>query len=97
MGQDMKWQTKITKVEPNNVMVRGYPIQDLMGKISYAQGLYLAIKGELPDEKAGKMMEVILVSSIDHGGSPPSPLAARTVVSTGAPVNADKSTVALFH
>ncbi len=34
------------------------------------------------------MMNAILVSSIDHGASPPSALAARTVASTGAPLNA---------
>ncbi len=88
MTDETRWKTKITKVEPNNVMVRGYPIQELMGNISYAEGLYLALKGELPDENTSKMMEVILVSSIDHGGSPPSTLAARTVASTGAPINA---------
>ena len=87
MGSDLTWKTSITKVEPNNVMVRGYPIQDLMGKIDYAEGLYLALKGELPDEKTKKMLGAILTSSIDHGASPPSTLAARTVASTGAPVN----------
>jgi citrate synthase len=87
MGNDLTWKTSITKVEPNNVVVRGYPIQDLMGRIGYAEGLYLAVKGELPDENTKKMLEAILISSIDHGASPPSTLAARTVASTGAPIN----------
>ncbi|MBN2135593.1 MAG: citryl-CoA lyase [Acidobacteria bacterium] len=88
MSNDLKWNSKITKVEPNNVIVHGYPIQDLMGKIRYSDGLYMILKGELPDEKQSKMLEAILVSSIDHGCSPPSTLAARTVASTGAPINA---------
>jgi len=88
MAEDLSWKTTITKVEPNNVVVRGYPIQDLMGKIGYAQGLYLILKGELPDEKCGQMLDSILISSIDHGASPPSTLAARTVASTGAAINA---------
>jgi citrate synthase len=87
MSKELTWSTKITKVEPNNVMVRGYPIQDLMGKIGYAEGLYLAIKGDLPDERTKDMLGAILTSSIDHGASPPSTLAARTVASTGSPVN----------
>src|SRR2546430_11804122 len=33
-------------------------------------------------------MDAILVSSIDHGATPPSPLAARTVASTGASLSA---------
>jgi citrate synthase len=38
----------------------------------------------LPDEKVGRLLDAILVSSIDHGATPPSCLAARTVASTGA-------------
>jgi len=81
------WKTAITKVEPNNIMVHGYPINELMGKISYADGLYLMLKGELPDKNFGEMMDTILVSSMDHGVTPPSTLAAITCVSTGGNLN----------
>ena len=87
MGE-LQWETKITKIEPNKIMVRGYPIDDLMGKITFSQAIYLILTGELPDEKVGKMMDVILTSSIDHGATPPSTLAAITSAATGAPMNA---------
>ena len=83
----MSWKTAITNVEPNNLQLRGYAIDQLMSKVSFAQVVYLAIMGEMPDEKTGKIIEMILVSSIDHGVTPPSALAARTVASTGAPLN----------
>jgi len=82
------WKTAITKIEPNKITVRGYSIDDLMGKISFSQAIYLMIKGELPAENIGKMMDVIFVSSIDHGVTPPSTLSAITVASTGAEFNA---------
>ena len=63
----MSWKTAITNVEPNNLQLRGYAIDQLMGKVSFAQVVYLAIMGEMPDEKTGKIIEMILVSSIDHG------------------------------
>jgi citrate synthase len=69
-------------------MVRGYPIDRLMGRISFGQAVYLLLKGELPSPKVGRLIEAILVSSIDHGPTPPSVLAARTVASTGAELNA---------
>ncbi len=87
MGE-LQWETKITKIEPNKIMVRGYPIDNLMGRITFSQAIYLILKGELPDEKVGKMMDVILTSSIDHGATPPSTLAAITSAATGAPMNA---------
>jgi len=82
------WTTAITKIEPNKVAVRGYNIADLMGKISFGAAVYLILKGELPDERVGKLMDAILVASIDHGATPPSALAARTVASTGASLSA---------
>ena len=82
------WTTAITKIEPNKVAVRGYDIADLMGKASFGAAVYLILKGELPDERVGKLMDAILVASIDHGATPPSALAARTVASTGASLSA---------
>lgn len=87
MGQN-HWTTKITKIEPNKIYVRGYRIDKLIGKISFPQAIYLILKGELPEENTGKMLDAIFVSSIDHGATPPSTLSARTIASTGSPLNA---------
>ena len=85
---DKRWHTAITQVEPNSVQLRGYPIDQLMGQISYAQAVYLALRGELPDLSTGKLIEAMLVSSVDHGVTPPSVLTALTVASTGADLSA---------
>ena len=85
---DLHWKTGVTKIEPNKITVRGYKLDELMGKVSYAQMVYLLLKGGLPSENVGKMIEAILVSSVDHGTTPPSALSAITVASTGAPLNA---------
>ncbi len=83
-----KWFTGITDVAPNTVRLRGYPIEELMGRKSFAEVVWLALLGELPSEAEGKLLDAILVSSVDHGVTPPSTLAARAAASTGAPVNA---------
>ena len=85
---DLHWKTSITKIEPNNVSVRGYPVDKLMGNISFAQAIYLVLTGEMPSPEVGKLVDAIFVSSVDHGASPPSVLSARTVASTGSPLNA---------
>ncbi len=85
---ELHWTTQITQVQPNEIRLRGYRVDALMGKIGFAQAIYLALKGELPDEAQTRLIEAIFVSSIDHGASPPSTLAARTAASTGAPLNA---------
>jgi len=83
-----KWHTAITDIAPNRINLRGYPIEELMGRKSFAEVVWLALRGELPGEAEGKLLDAILVSSVDHGVTPPSTLAARTAASTGAPVNA---------
>jgi citrate synthase len=80
------WSQPITKIEPNKVVVRGYRIDELMGRVPFAHVVYLVLKGELPTESQGRVMDAILVSSVDHGATPPSALAARTVTSGGAPL-----------
>lgn len=84
---DLSWKTSITKIGPNEVRLRGYRVDELMGQISFSQGIYLALMGDLPEDNVSKMIDAILVSSIDHGASPPSALAARTAASTGASLN----------
>lgn len=84
---ELHWKTSITDVKPNRINMRGYPVDKLMGKISFTQAIYLVLKGEFPTPEAGKLIDAIFVSSVDHGASPPSVLAARTVVSTGAELN----------
>lgn len=83
-----KWKTSISQIEPNHISIRGYRLDQLMGKFSYAQMVYLLIKGELPSRNAGKMLNAVLVSSVDHGVTPPSCQASIIAASTGAPLNA---------
>jgi succinyl-CoA synthetase alpha subunit len=82
------WTTAITRVQPNKVAVRGYDIAELMGRASFGAAVYLVLQGELPSAAVARLMDAILVSSIDHGATPPSALAARTVASTGASLSA---------
>src|SRR5881398_1676871 len=82
------WNTAVTRIEPNRVAVRGYDIAELMGRVSFGAAAYLILTGELPKPEVARLMDAILVSSIDHGATPPSALAARTVASTGASLSA---------
>jgi citrate synthase len=85
---ELSWKTAVTKIEPNKIWIRGYRLDRLMGQVSFAQMVYLLLKGELPSPNMGRLIEAILVSSVDHGTTPPSALSAITVASTGATLNA---------
>lgn len=85
---DNTWNTSITRVKPNELVLRGYPLDKLMGSITFTEGIYLTLQGRLPTEAEATLLDAIFVSSIDHGVTPPSVLATRTAASTGASLNA---------
>jgi citrate synthase len=83
-----QWKTAVTRIERNRILIRGYPVDEMMGRVSFSESIYLLLVGELPPPAIGKMLSAILVSSLDHGATPPSTLAARNVATTGAPLRA---------
>jgi citrate synthase len=83
-----KWRTSLTCIEPNKILVRGYPVDEIMGRLTFGETIYTLLMGELPSPAIGSLMEAILVSFIDHGVTPPSTLAARNTATTGAPLRA---------
>jgi len=85
---DDAWRTSITYIEPNRILVRGYALDELMGRVSFGDAIYLLLQGELPPPAISRIITAILVSSVDHGAMPPSTLVARNVATTGAPLRA---------
>jgi citrate synthase len=84
--QDEKWRTALTCIEPNKILVRGYPLDEMMGRLTFGEAIYLLLMGEIPSPGIGSLMEAVLISFIDHGATPPSTLAARNTATTGAPL-----------
>lgn len=63
-GKSSGWGTIITKVMPNNLMLAGYPLQDLVGRKGLLEVAYLLVKGELPNQKTLEQMREIAIEAI---------------------------------
>jgi citrate synthase len=85
---DDRWRTALTGIEPNKIILRGYPLDEVMGRLTFGEAIYLLLMGEIPSPALGRLMEAVLVSFIDHGATPPSTLAARNTATTGAALRA---------
>src|SRR5437667_12570895 len=81
-----RWHSSLTEISPNKILIRGYPLDEMMGRLGFAEAVYLLLMGELPTPAIGRMLNAVLVSSVDHGVTPPSTLAARNVATSGAPL-----------
>jgi citrate synthase len=87
-GGGTAWKTAITHIEQNRILIRGYHVDEMMARVSFPEAIYLLLMGDLPTPAIGKMISAILVSSVDHGATPPSTVVARNVAATGAPLRA---------
>lgn len=86
------WQTDITDIRRGHIGLRGYPIQDLIGRIGYAEMVWLMLRGELPSRPQAALLEACLVAAVDHGPHAPSIAAARMAVTCGLPLNGAMAT-----
>src|SRR3989442_1121760 len=43
-----RWQTALTAIAPNKILIRGYPLDEMMGRLGFAEAVYLLLMGELP-------------------------------------------------
>ncbi|WP_042337346.1 citryl-CoA lyase [Paraburkholderia ferrariae] len=81
------WSTSIIDIHPGSIKVRGYPIQELIGRVSFPQMIWLMLRGELPNEGQASLLEAALVASVDHGPHAPSIAISRIATSCGLPLN----------
>jgi citrate synthase len=81
------WSTKIIDIEPGRIAVRGYPIEQLIGELSYPEMAWLMLRGEIPTPKQARLLEAALVAAVDHGPHAPSIAISRMAVSCGLPLN----------
>lgn len=82
-----QWTTSIAEVREDDVLVRGYPLSELVGKITYTDAVFLVHTGELPSEESRRMLDAIFVVLIEHGISP-STIIVRMLASCGSPSQA---------
>lgn len=81
------WRTSIIDMAPGVIRHRGYPIQELIGNISFAQMIWLMTRGELPTEGQAHLLDAALVSAVDHGPQAPSIAIARMAATCGVGLN----------
>ena len=81
------WSTSIINIRPGEIVLRGYPIQELIGELSFAQMIWLMLRGEVPTAPQAKLLEAALVAAVDHGPQAPSIAISRMAVPCGLPIN----------
>jgi len=81
------WRTEIIEMEPGVIRYRGYPIEELIGRVNFAQMIWLMLRGELPSRKQGELLDAALMAAVDHGPQAPSIAIARMAMTCGVGLN----------
>jgi len=81
------WRTDIIEMEPGVIRYRGYPIEELIGRVTFAQMVWLMLRGELPSGKQGELLDAALMAAVDHGPQAPSIAIARMAMTCGVGLN----------
>ncbi|MGY4509778.1 citrate synthase [Bradyrhizobium sp. USDA 3650] len=75
------WRTSICDIAPGRIAYRGYPIEDLIGRVSFPAMIWLMLRGNLPTPAQEQLLQAALVGSVDHGPHAPSIAIAQMAVS----------------
>ncbi|MFI8527352.1 citryl-CoA lyase [Promicromonospora sukumoe] len=81
------WRTGITRIRPGEILLRGYPVEELIGNITFVDQIWLMLRGELPTPDQSRLLEAALVAAVDHGPQAPSIAAARMAATCGVGLN----------
>ena len=81
------WQTGIIEMSPGVIRLRGYEIQDLIGRVSFPAMIWLMLRGELPSEDQAALLGIALGAAVDHGPQAPSIAIARMAATCGVGIN----------
>jgi len=87
--QEMRdwWHTSIIDMQPGVIRYRGYAIEELIGRVTFPQMIWLMTRGELPSAAQARLLDAALMSAVDHGPQAPSIAIARMAMTCGVGLN----------
>jgi len=77
------WRTAIIDMEPGRIVLRGTPIEEIIGRLSFAETIWFLVMGSRIDGPRAALFEAGLVAAVDHGPQAPSIAAARMAATCG--------------
>lgn len=81
------WTTDIIDMAPGVIRYHGYPIEELIGNLSFSEMIWLMVMGEVPSKKQANLLDAALMSAVDHGPQAPSIAIARMAATCGVGLN----------
>jgi citrate synthase len=81
------WRTSIIDMSPGVIRYRGYPIEQLIGRVGLPHMIWLMTRWELPTDQQAFLLDAALMAAVDHGPQAPSIAIARMAATCGVGLN----------
>ncbi|WP_413873872.1 citryl-CoA lyase [Albidovulum sp.] len=85
------WASSVSDITPEDIYIRGYPMQALVGRLPFSAIAFLIIRDRIPTPGEARMMDVILSSILDYALQKSGTVAARAIVSVNPRMTAGLS------
>jgi citrate synthase len=76
------WTTRISRAEGGRIWVRGYPLEEIIEKLSFVEAMWLLLRGELPTRQQAAIWELTMKVAMDQQLISSAACAARFVASS---------------
>lgn len=60
------WSTCISRAGHGRILVRGYPVEEIIERLSYTETAFLVLRGELPNARETALFDLVLRSGVDQ-------------------------------
>lgn len=87
MTQDKTWRTALSRFDDKGVEIAGYDMTELMEKLDFGGCMFLLFQQRLPTPAEAKLLNAVLISTIDHSIVASSAV-TRIVAASGVPIQA---------
>lgn len=74
------WHSPVSTLADGAILIRGYPIAELIEHLAFSEAVYLVLRGEVPSRAEATLFDACLCAILDYAIGP-APYAARVVAS----------------
>lgn len=86
-SNESAWRTAISEARTDDIVYRGYDLEDVVDQLDFASTAFLLANGEPPSDSEARVFNALLSATADHGISP-SQAVTRYVSASGSPIQA---------
>ncbi|MFJ4029935.1 citryl-CoA lyase [Paenarthrobacter sp. NPDC089989] len=75
------WSTSVSRVTDSKVFIRGYDLEEMIGKLPFTAASFLLLKGRLPTPTEADLLDAVLSAILDYSLQKSGTVAARYIAS----------------